>query len=350
MALTGGAVIMITGLFIAPAALTAMGTPDEIMPFSLTYIRIYFCGMIPNILYNIGAGILRAIGDSKRPLYFLIIATLTNVVLDLFFVLVLKLGVAGVSIATILSQLLSAVLVCLTLIKSKDSYHLNIRSISFHKNILLRIIQIGLPTAFQSLMYTSSNIVIQSNINSFGTNSIAAWTAYGKVDGLFGMIISSFGISVTTFVGQNFGAGYRERVKKGIKTGLSMAMIITLLLSVILYIFGIYVLQLFSKDTAVIEKGYEILKFLVPTYFTYVCIEIFSGSLRGMGSTFIPMLLTAFGVCVFRMIWNFVAVPVWPELRTVVASYPISWALTSILFIIYYNIFIRRKNINQPAI
>ncbi|MDF2685405.1 MAG: family efflux transporter [Clostridia bacterium] len=345
LALSGGIAIMLIGLLIAPAALKAMGTPEEIMPLSLVYIRIYFCGMIPNILYNMGAGILRAIGDSKRPLYFLIVACLTNVVLDLFFVLVLKLGVAGVSLATILSQLLSAILVCITLIKTKDSYQLNIRSIKFHKNILLRIIQIGLPTAFQSLMYTSTNVIIQTNINQFGTDSIAAWTAYGKIDGLFWMIISSFGVSVTTFVGQNFGAGLNKRVKKGVRVGLLMAMGTTLFLSTVLYIFGIYIYQLFTNDAVVIEKGMEILQFLVPTYCTYVCIEIFSGSLRGMGSTLIPMLLTALGVCAFRMLWIFFAVPIWPEFKTVIASYPLTWTTTSILFIIYYKFYLRRKKI-----
>ncbi|HBL85081.1 MAG: MATE family efflux transporter [Clostridiales bacterium GWF2_38_85] len=345
LAIVGGAIIMVVGLIVAPFALRAMNTPEDIMPYSLTYIRIYFYGLIPNLVYNIGAGILRAIGDSKRPLYFLIISCFVNIALDLFFVVTLKMGVAGAATATIISQLLSAILVCLSLSRSLDSYQLKVINIRFHKKILKRIFSIGLPAGFQTLMYTSSNIIIQSFINGYGTDTVAAWTSYAKIDIFFWMVISSFGISLTTFVGQNYGAGLKARIRKGVRTCLVIASGTTILISIILYFFGIYLLYLFTKDSDVIEKGMIILRYLVPTYITYVCIEIYSSSLRGMGSTLIPLIMTGIGVCVLRVVWLFTAVPINPDFRTILFSYPLTWAATSIMFIIYYQIFVRKQKI-----
>jgi Na+-driven multidrug efflux pump len=188
-------------------------------------------------------------------------------------------------------------------------------------------------------MYSVSNVLIQSSINQFGTDTIAAWAAYGKIDGIFWMIMGSFGISVTTFVGQNYGAGKNDRVKKGILVCLIMAMSAAISLSILLSFGGTYIYRWFTQDDQVIKKGMEILHFLVPTYCTYVSIEIFSGSLRGMGSAVIPMILSCFGVCVLRILWIFTAVPIWTDIRTVIFSYPLTWTVTSILFIIYFLIY-----------
>jgi putative MATE family efflux protein len=343
MAIVGGAIIMLLGLVGAPAALRMMGTPEEIMPYSLTYIRIYFAGMIANLVYNVGAGILRAIGDSKRPLYYLIISCFINIILDLAFVVVFHWDVMGVALATVISQLCSAVMVCITLMRTKDCYQLRWKELHFHKEMLRRIFHIGLPAGFQSLMYSSSNVIIQTNMNGFGTDTIAAWTAFGKIDGIFWMIMGSFGISITTFVGQNYGAGKYDRVRKGSKVCLSMAMSVAIGLSAILYFTGPYIYWLFTTDTLVVEKGMEILRIMVPTFWTYVFIEIFSGSLRGMGESFIPMILTSMGVCVLRIIWLFTIVPLRPEISTVIYSYPITWSVTSVLFIIYYIYYTKRK-------
>lgn len=212
LGIVGGFGFMVIGLILSPILLKAMGTPDDIMDYALSYIRIYFGGMIANVLYNIGSGILRAIGDSKRPLYFLIIGTLLNVVLDLFFVVVLDLEVIGVGIATVLSQVISAILVIITLMRSQQMYQLTLRDIRLDGKLLLNIIQIGLPAGLQSVMYSLSNLFIQSSINSFGTDTIAAWSAYGKIDGLFWMIMGAFGVSITTFAGQNFGAQKYSRI------------------------------------------------------------------------------------------------------------------------------------------
>ncbi|MFR1831591.1 MAG: MATE family efflux transporter [Lachnospiraceae bacterium] len=343
----GGLVIMAVGLISAPAALKAMGTPAETMDDSILYLRIYFLGLIGNLLYNMGAGILRAIGDSKRPLYFLIAGCMTNIILDIVLVLFCKMGVAGAAWATILSQLVSAVLVIVTLIKTDDMYRLSFRQIRIHPDMLVRIIQIGLPAGLQSVMYSASNIIIQANVNALGTDIVAAWTAYGKIDIIYWTIINAFGISITTFVGQNFGAGKFDRVYKGIRVCLAISAGATIFLSVILYSFGQYIYLLFTTDAAVIEKGVEILHFLVPTLITYVCIEILSGALRGIGDCWIPMIMTALGVCLLRVVWIVVAVPLYPDIKTICFSYPLTWTVTSVLFLIYFKWFSKIRKMNS---
>ena len=233
--LVAGVGMMIVGITAAPWALRAMSTPEDILGPSTTYIRIYFLGVIGNLIYNMGAGILRAVGDSKRPLYFLIVSCLTNIVLDIVFVIGLHMGVAGAALATILSQALSAVLVLWVLMRTKDMHRLELRKIRFDGRMFHRIIRIGLPAGLQSVMYTSSNILIQSSVNALGTDTVAAWTAYSKIDSLFWMIVNAFGISITTFVGQNYGAGKMDRVHKGVRTCMGITAGATVLLSVILY-------------------------------------------------------------------------------------------------------------------
>lgn len=342
-AVAGGLVMMAVGILGAPFALRAMKTPEAIMDYSLTYIRIYFIGIIPNLIYNMGAGILRAIGDSKRPLYFLMASCFTNIALDILFVVVLHMNVRGAALATILSQLVSAVLVMITLLRARDSYQLVPSKIRLDMHMLQRIVKIGLPAGLQSVMYSFSNIIIQSSVNALGTDTVAAWTAYGKIDSVYWMIMQAFGISITTFVGQNYGAGKRDRVKKGINVCLGMSFAATVLLALALYFGGQYVFLLFSTDTAVLEKGMEILHFMVPTFVTYVCIEIYSGSLRGAGDCWVPMIMTCLGVCVLRALWVGIAVPFNPDIHTIIFSYPLSWGLTSILFIIYFNYYSRLK-------
>lgn len=341
--LVGGVILMIIGVIGAPLALRAMGTPEAIIKHSVTYLRIYFLGIIGNLIYNIGTGILRAIGDSKRPLYFLIVSCFTNIVLDIVFVIVFKWAVMGVALATIISQMVSAILVILVLIKTKDSYRLNIKAIRINKTLLNSIIRIGFPAGLQSVMYSFSNIIIQSSVNTLGTDTVAAWTAYTKIDSVFWMIISAFGISITTFVGQNYGAGKKDRVYKGIRVCLFMSITTSLILSGVLYTFGKYVFLLFTTDSLVLAEGEKILKFLVPTFITYVCIEIYSGSLRGVGDSWIPMIISCLGVCALRVIWILVAVPYSRNIQTVIFSYPLTWGVTSILFIIYFHYFSKLK-------
>ncbi len=337
--LVGGIALMILGIILAPFALRATGTPAEIIPYAVLYMRIYFIGIIGNLIYNIGSGILRAIGDSKRPLYFLIVSCFVNIVLDLLFVVVFHMGVAGAAWATILSQLVSALLVIYVLTHTKESYRLMLRNIRIAPDMLARIIQIGFPAGLQSVMYSVSNVVIQAGVNGLGTDTVAAWTAYGKLDGLFWMMINAFGISITTFVGQNYGAKKIERVRKGICTCLVMAFAASIFLSTFLYIAGGLILHLFTTDLVVWQIGLNILHFLVPTFFTYVCIEILSGALRGTGDCWVPMAMTCVGVFVLRVIWIIFVAPLRPDIFTVSFCYPLTWTITSLLFIIYYKFF-----------
>ena len=227
-----GAFFMVTGFVLTPWALRAMGTTEEALPGAILYLRVYFLGMVPNVIYNMGTGVLRAIGDFRRPLYFLMAASLCNIVLDLLLVVVFHMGVAGVAIATICSQLLSAVLVVISLMRSEMTpYQLFPKRLRIYAMPMRSILMIGVPTALQSVMYNASNIVIQASINSFGTDAVAAWTAYGKMDIIFWMTITAMAQSITTFAGQNYGAGEYERLKKGVRVSVAMTAGFTILLS-----------------------------------------------------------------------------------------------------------------------
>lgn len=342
-----GVGMMILGVVAAPAVLKAMDTPAEVLEPSVLYIRIYFIGIIGNLIYNMGSGILRAVGDSKRPLYFLIVSCLTNIALDVLLVVEFKMGVAGAALATILSQALSAVLVIMVLMRTQDMHHLELRSIRLDGRMLGRIIRIGFPAGLQSVMYSSSNVIIQASVNSLGTNTVAAWTAYSKIDSVFWMIVNAFGISVTTFVGQNFGAGKKERVHKGVRVCMGLTFGATFLISFVLYNWGIYCYELFTTDQAVVEIGIQMMRFLVPFYVTYVSIEILSGALRGVGDCWIPTLLCCIGVCVLRIVWIVAAVPLRRDINNIMFSYPLTWVVTSIFFIIYYLLFSKLKHGSQ---
>ena len=337
--LVGGFLMMLLGIPLAPAILRVMNTPADILDLGILYIRIYFLGIIGNLIYNVGSGILRAVGDSRRPLYFLIVSCLSNIVLDILFVAVLRMGVAGAGLATIISQFLSAVMVVVVLMRTNDMHRLSLRRIGFDGRMFARILRIGFPAGLESVLYSLSNIIIQTAINGEGTDPVAAWTVYGKLDVVFWMVISAFGISITTFVGQNYGAGKSERVRKGVRTCLAMSFGTTIVISAFLYLACGSIYTLFTKDAAVLRIGVEMTRFLVPTYFTYVCIEILSGALRGAGDAWIPTLLSLSGICVIRVVWIMAAVPVWPGIRTIIFSYPLTWVITSLLFILYYCCF-----------
>lgn len=352
--LVGGLVMMAIGIPLAPAVLRAMDTPAEVLEPAILYIRIYFMGIIGNLIYNVGAGILRAVGDSKRPLYFLIAGCLTNIVLDLLFVVVFRMGVAGAALATICSQLLSAVLVIVVLMRTEDMHRLEFRKIGFDRRMFGRIIRIGFPAGLQSVMYSLSNIIIQTAINGEGTDTVAAWTVYGKLDVVFWMCINAFGIAITTFVGQNYGANKPERVRKGIRSCLCMSAATTILISTLLYLGcgGIY--RMFTSDAEVLRIGVEMTRYLVPAYITYICIEILSGALRGAGDVWIPTLICLTGVCVLRVAWIMAVVPVRPGIYTIIFSYPMTWVVTTAMFLVYYYFFskiriFRRKKPEQEA-
>ncbi len=334
-----GAVTMIAGIVFTPWMLTAMGTPEEVLGLSILYLRVYFIGIIANLLYNTGAAILRAVGDSKRPLYFLTASCGANIILDVLFVIVLRLGVLGAALATIFSQGLSAVLVLGSLRKTQDSYQLNWKLVRLEPKMQMRIIKVGLPAGFQSIMYGLSNVIVQSGINSLGTNTVAAWAAYSKIDGLYWMMLSSFGIAVTTFVGQNYGADKLKRVHGGVRSCMVLALAASMLVSAVLYNWGVNCFYLFTTDQEVIRIGFDMMHYLVLLYSIYVPIEVLSGALRGVGDCWMPMILCLFGVCVIRISWVLFAVPLKPDMYTIMFSFPLTWVITAVMFVVYYLIF-----------
>ena len=336
MAVAAGIFLTVVGLLLAPWMLTLLDTPQDVMEPALIYIRIYFLGMVPSLIYNVGSGILRAVGDSRRPLYFLIVACLTNIVLDVLFVVGCDMGVAGAAWATILSQTVSAVLVILVLARSHTACRLDLRRIRFHGDLLRRIVRIGLPMGLQSVMYSISNVMIQAYINGFGTDVSAAWSAWGRLDGFFWMVLNAFGISVTTFVGQNFGAEKYDRVKKGVRECLLMAFAAAAAFSTMLLLFGRQLFGIFTNEAAVVDAGMLVLRNIAPYFVTYVCVEILSGALRGAGESLVPTMLTLFGVCLLRLLWLLVFVPMDRTIQRTVFSYPMTWTVTSLLFILYY--------------
>ena len=330
-------VLSALGVVLTPALLRMMQTPEEVLAHASEYLQIYFAGLSGLLLYNMGAGILRAVGDSRRPLFFLISATMTNIVLDVVFIAVFGWGVMGAALATVLSQVASAVLTLRCIVGSQGMpWHIRTEKLRLHGDVFTAICTIGVPAAAQSAMYNISNMFIQSSMNSFGTSTIAAWGVYGKIDFLFWMTINSLGIAITTFAGQNFGARQYDRVRRGVRVCLAMAACTTLVISFTFYNLAEVLFRLFSQDDAVVAVGVGMMHVLTPVYITYVCIEVLAGALRGCGDVRIPTLITVFFVCGLRMLWLFVAVPIRHEVATVELSYPITWTLASALFIVYY--------------
>ena len=335
----GGIIFMIVGLVGSPWALEAMKTPEDVMGHAVVYIRIYFLGIIVNLVYNMGAGILRAVGDSRRPLYFLIASCFTNIILDVLLVAVLGMGVAGAALATITSQLLSAVLVVLALMKTDDMYKLEWKKVRIDQRMLQRIVRIGIPAGMQSVMYNISNVIIQAGVNTLGTDNVTAWATYGKVDGLYWMMINALGISATTFVGQNFGAGRLDRVRKGAGACMVIGVVLTASVGVVLYNGGHLLVELFTTDQQVQAISMDLLHFMVTTFITYIAIEILSGTLRGVGDAWMPLIFTGIGVCAVRVLWIMFVLPHYHTIIGAAFCYPLTWSLTTVAFVIYYYFF-----------
>ena len=342
-----GAVMTIVGLIATPSLLRLLKTPEDTILDSTRYLRIIFMAMIPGMIYNMGSAILRAVGDSKRPLYFLIICCLLNVVMDIVAVLVFKLAVEGVAIATSIAQLISAILVCRSLMRSRDSYRLELKKLLIEGRMMSRAIHIGLPAGFQAVLYSVSNMIITATINKFGTDTVAAWVALGKFDAFNWLVLSAYSISLMTFVGQNYGAGLFDRARASMRDCMLLCAGTTIFLSCVFLLTGRYFFSLFVEDATVMSIALSLLSFMVPCYVIYVPIEIFGGGLRGAGDTLVPTLITATGICLARVIWIYTAVPHWHSVKAVAASYPLTWALTDIAFAAYYFGYARKKYLKK---
>ena len=336
LAVAAGFLLMIVGFFMAPVAMEWMNTPADVLPGATLYLRVYFMGVIPSLIYNMGSGILRAVGDAKRPLYYLVFTTIVNIILDLLFVAYLDMGIFGAALATILSQFVSAALVLKTLLRTNESYRLELRKCEKYREILIQILKIGLPAGCQYTMYTVSNIIIQTQINALGTSVVAAWTAINKLEGMFWLTMGAFGTTIMTFTGQNYGAGKMDRVRKGFYVGLMLSIGLTIGICAPILIYAWDLVHIFSKDPEVIQLGVDFIYFLIPTYCTYTGTELFGGIIKGKGNSFTPMIITGISAFAIRSIWSILAPMVWPGMNTIMLGYPLSWTISTTLFIVYF--------------
>lgn len=335
IAIAAGIIVTIAGIILAPTVLNIMNTPAEIHKDAAVYLRVYFGGMLFSVVYNLAAGILNAVGNSRRSLIYLMVAAISNIILDLFFVVVLKMGVVGVALATDISQFLSCVFIIGYLMKTNEVYKLKVREIRFHGQMVSKIIKMGLPTGIQNIVIALSNVIIQSGINSFGAVVMAGFTSYVKIDGFNFLPLMSFSMAATTFTGQNIGAGKIDRVKKGMKVSLAMGMGYAMLTGVLLYNLAPYAMGIFTKDPEVVACGVYLMKFFCPFYWILAFIHIMAGTIRGTGKTLPPMIIILVSLCLFRVVWIATVVPVIGELYGLIMVYPLSFGVGAILTILY---------------
>ena len=328
----------VLGVLMVPPLLRMMGTPDDVFDSSSTYLRIYFAGVIGLMFYNMGAGILRAVGDSKRPLYFLIFSAILNVLLDLLFVVVFRAGVAGVAYATIISQALSAVLILLTLTRETAAYRIVWKEIRLNKLMLGKIFRIGLPSALQMGITSFSNVFVQSYINGFGSACMAGWSSYGKIDKFCMLPIQSISLSVTTFVGQNLGAGQLKRAKKGSSIAFFLSIAVSVLMMIPIIIFAPSLVKLFNQEPDVVGYGTLFLRILIPFYLCCCANQVYAGSLRGAGDTKAPMLIMMGSFIVFRQVYLFIASRLTDSVTWIALGYPFGWLVCSVLIYLYYRL------------
>lgn len=339
LALCGAISIFLTivGLIGSPTFLVWLKTPADTMEGAITYLRIYFCGVFFSLLFNMGSGILRAVGDSKRPFYYLLICAGLNMVLDLVFVIVFRMGVAGVAWATVISQVLSAVLVVISLRKPGTAYRIDLKKIRFDKFCISKMLHVGIPAGLQNSMYSVSNMIIQVGVNTLGTATVAGWSLSGKLEGFYWSAISAAGTAVMSFVGQNYGAGRYDRIRQCVKKGLIIFCAMTVCFSVAILAVGKSAFALFTDDIEVRELAYWVCSFFVPCYILWSVNEVMSGVLRGAGDAIVPTIICGAGIAGFRVIWIIFIFPLFGNLLGLSLCYPISWVITMVGLVLRYK-------------
>ena len=337
MTLILAVVFSIVGNVMIPIMLKLMKMPENVIPEATTYLSIYFTGIIGLMLYNIGSGILRAVGDSQRPFYYLVVCAIANTVLDLVFVLVFHMGVAGVALATVISQCISAILVTVTLLRSDNCIRLRVRKLKLHWDTLKKIFSVGIPAALQMCITAFSNIFVQSYINYFGDNCMSGWTTYAKVDQLLFLPMQSISLASTTFVGQNLGSNQPERARKGVKMSLLLSLGATAILTVPVVIFSEPIVAFFNNKPEVVHYGALLLRWMSPFYLLCCFNQIYSGALRGAGNSRAPMIIMISSFVVFRQIYLYVMSGICNEIIPIAMSYPAGWLLCSAVTSIYYH-------------
>ena len=344
-----GVILSAIGVILSRDLLIWMKTPKSVLKDSVLYLQIYCGGLIFNVIYNMATGILNAAGNSKRPLIYLAIASVTNIILDLVFIKELKWGVKGAAIATDISQALSCVLAVGYLLRVNSDYKLIIKELKIHGNTAKQIIRVGLPTAIQNMVISFSNVLVQSSVNSYGATAMAGYAAYLKIDGFNILPVLSISMAVTTFTGQNVGAKKPDRIKKGMWNALIMGVVYTVIIGIVILLTSHTVLGLFTKDNEVITYGQLAMKYFCPFYFLLSILNILAGTVRGAGKGVPPMLILLFSMCIFRILWIKIALPFYSTIDGVFILYPISWFVGMVLMIIYtkFGKWLP-KGLNQP--
>lgn len=342
LSIIGGVLLAVIGIIFASPLLELMGTPENVLPLAALYVRIYFAGMPVILLYNYGSAILRAIGDTKRPLYYLAIAGVLNIILNLILVIVFEMSVAGVALATIISQNLSAVLVIRCLMHIEGGCHLDLHQLKIHTNKLWKILQLGLPAGLQGSIFSLSNVLIQSSVNSFGAIAMAGNSAAANIEGFTYVAMNSFYQAAITFVSQNMGAMEFRRIRKIAWQCLACVTVTGALLGNLSFFFGHQLLGIYSDEAEVIRYGIYRLEVIGTTYFLCGIMDVCVGCLRGIGYSFLPMVVSLLGACGFRILWIFTVFKGHHDLHTLYISYPISWAITASVHMICFLILYRR--------
>lgn len=345
VALISGIILTAVGVTLSGPLLALMGTPDELLSLSSIYMRIYFCGIVFSLIYNFGSAVLRAVGDTRSPLIFLTAAGIINVILNVFFVAVCNMNVAGVALATSISQAVSAVLVLCALIKRTDCCKLSLKELKIHKIALLEILRIGIPAGLQSSLFSISNVLIQSSVNSFGSTVMSGNAAASSIEGFCYVAMNAFHQTSLNFCGQNYGAGDYKRVKRITYTCLFTVAAVGFVVGNLFYLFGRQLLGIYITDSPqAIEYGMIRLKYILVPYFICGIMDTTTGAMRGIGSSVIPMAITVVGVCLMRVVWIYTvfAIPKYHTLAGLFISYPITWTLTFAALFISFLIIMKR--------
>ena len=335
-ALCCGVLLTLLGVFFTPTILTWMRTPADVLSTSILYFRLYFLGSLATILYNAGMGILQAVGDSRSPLYYLVISSVVNVALDLLFVGAMDMGVAGAAVATVISQVVSAVLCIIKLTRSDGPYRLEIKRIGFDLPLLKKITSQGVPSGVQNSIIAIANVVVQSNINTFGSDAMAGCGSYSKVEGFVFLPITAFAMALTTFIGQNLGAGQFDRAKQGARIGILCSVAMAELIGVALFFLAPYAMRLFNDDPAVVAIGVR-QSHIESLFFCFLAFAHgVSAVLRGAGRAQVPMYTMLGCWCILRVSYITLALKVWPDIATIFWAYPITWSVSCVVFLLYY--------------
>lgn len=343
LGIVGGFILIVAGIVFAKPMLEWMDTPDNVLEHAVLYMRIYFVGMPAMLVYNFGAAILRAIGDTKRPLYYLLSAGVINVVLNLFFVIVLDMGVAGVAAATVASQVVSAVLIVRCLMQSEGIYRLNLHELKLHRKKLVRIVQIGLPAGLQGAVFSLSNVLIQSSVNSFGSVAMAGNTAAGNIEGFVYTSMNAIYQTALSFTSQNVGGGRQDRIPKIIFQCMAIVIVIGAVMGNLAYQCGPFLLGIYSSDPEVIQFGMSRMQIICQWYFLCGIMDVAVGILRGLGYSVIPMLVSLTGACGLRVLWIFTVFAWKRSLFVLYLSYPITWIVTFTVHLICLLVIWKRK-------